>query len=597
MNLSVLSSSSENGYQFNQLFNYVNHVDHVELKPNETRSIILAFLPEPKGKKLSLQQQQQEEAATGTQRNAEEIFEFFEVNGLLYFYASAIGVDTTVASLEALSSKRIMKGENEDDKTPLVRSPPIYQSIANLHDSRPGTPQDATAAMTEYPSVASGVVSPTYDTVAARSHAVETPSIIKFRSKVCQSVLWCNIADSGISFEECVIGGMYFKDFTVWNRSEIDLYFSITLPDIPQGSWFKVTDYDTGDGIDLKPIPSFSYRRIRLTFSPSEECEISADIQLENFNDSNNVESIHIQAFVRAMQQEESLVITSGNVLDFGDCYAGVWTKQQLSIKSKQFIYTFHIHRVVDVSDAPIEISFSSETSNVVFDLKQDDMENRSDNDLPYRKEERDESAPPSVASSRGTSPSRPLSRDSRSASSLDFADELNFRRTDSRNSLLRNEVDMDFDKATSRGRINNEIEELVLRPGMEKSVEVSFRPEKTQNNGSFDKVAFRIQLNYCVLGDSKMEKKKIKCNARACTSLIDISPKELNFGDVDVGTLKSLPLRITNLSDLMATVELRFNSKVLNCYRGEISIPPRQHQEVKIDIYPRKVYVLVLLC
>ncbi len=53
---------------------------------------------------------------------------------------------------------------------------------------------------------------------------------------------------------------------------------------------------------------------------------------------------------------------------------------------------------------------------------------------------------------------------------------------------------------------------------------------------------------------------------------------------------MKSTPIRVTNLSDLPAHIEMRFNSKVLNCYKGEIIIPPRQFTEVKIDIYPRKV-------
>jgi hypothetical protein len=59
---------------------------------------------------------------------------------------------------------------------------------------------------------------------------------------------------------------------------------------------------------------------------------------------------------------------------------------------------------------------------------------------------------------------------------------------------------------------------------------------------------------------------------------------------DADVGKLKSLPLLVTNLSDLEARVEMRYISKILNIIRGEIVIPPRQSIEIKVDIYPRKV-------
>jgi hypothetical protein len=68
------------------------------------------------------------------------------------------------------------------------------------------------------------------------------------------------------------------------------------------------------------------------------------------------------------------------------------------------------------------------------------------------------------------------------------------------------------------------------------------------------------------------------------------VSPALLNFGDTDVGTLKSLPLFIRNCSDLPAKVELQYVSKVLRATGGEIIIPPKQTLETKIDIFPRKV-------
>eukprot|EP00842_Homolaphlyctis_polyrhiza_P006400 jgi/Hompol1/6761/HPOL_003718-RA len=42
------------GYQFNQLFNYVNHIDEVSLEPGETQRIIIAFLPEVKDARESV---------------------------------------------------------------------------------------------------------------------------------------------------------------------------------------------------------------------------------------------------------------------------------------------------------------------------------------------------------------------------------------------------------------------------------------------------------------------------------------------------------------------------------------------------------------
>lgn len=56
------------------------------------------------------------------------------------------------------------------------------------------------------------------------------------------------------------------------------------------------------------------------------------------------------------------------------------------------------------------------------------------------------------------------------------------------------------------------------------------------------------------------------------------------------VGTIKSLPLYITNCSDVAARVELLYTSKILSAPRGEMIIQPRQKIEAKIEIYPRKV-------
>lgn len=56
------------GNLFNQLFNYVNHVDSVTIQPKSSINLIISFLPELNRKK-------------------EELLDFFEINGLLFFFA------------------------------------------------------------------------------------------------------------------------------------------------------------------------------------------------------------------------------------------------------------------------------------------------------------------------------------------------------------------------------------------------------------------------------------------------------------------------------------------------------------------------------
>lgn len=139
-------------------------------------------------------------------------------------------------------------------------------------------------------------------------------------------------------------------------------------------------------------------------------------------------------------------------------------------------------------------------------------------------------------------------------------------------------------------------IEDLVLRPGKERVIQVSYRPKKDAsindfNAGQLIRRNFRIVLEYGTYRSAEpKERKVIQCRARTCTSFVEVIPKEINFGDTDVGTLKSLPINIFNRADIVARVELQFTSKVLNCLRGEIVIQPRSYVELKLDLYPRKV-------
>jgi len=154
-----------------------------------------------------------------------------------------------------------------------------------------------------------------------------------------------------------------------------------------------------------------------------------------------------------------------------------------------------------------------------------------------------------------------------------------------------------DVTKTLNEGYENEftKIEEIILRPGTERTIEVLYRPIK--DSSSFDYLSgrlvsksFRITLSYSSSGTTVKERKIIQCLSRACTSVIQVSPNELNFSETNIGILKSMPLKISNISDLAARVEIRYISKVLNIHKGELFIPPNQSIEVKVDIYARKV-------
>ncbi|KAI8821376.1 uncharacterized protein EV422DRAFT_40284 [Fimicolochytrium jonesii] len=585
------------GHQFNQLFNYVNHIDELKIAPGESQKIILAFLPDAQGRgRRNADKDDQsvdKEAKLEDVANDDETYDFFEVNGLLFFFAYK-SQDASLAT--ALPSDSNGSAINETTREHISSSNDTNGSGSR---SRSGTG-----------SKKEGDENVALSTQAPPDHQIS----VKFRSRVCRSVLWTDIGDTGISFDDCVVGETYFKDFSISNRSEIELFWILNMADLSKKQerpWLKLTDYDTGEPLDGRPIPAYSHRRFRLTFRPRDVGEYSYEFQLENANDSSNTVEAACHAVVRSALREESLVVSSGNVVDFGDCLTGLWAKQRLVLRN--------------ISEKSLDIAFGSEAQGVVFQLKSDEQgyesaakgvsiggdignpANDQTKDDPFTRatENSEISFSQSAASSRPGSPSvlgwKHGEAANRGSSSTDLAAMISaaagFSHADE-DGDSEGSGEGDYVQGDGVGHSGEEyrrIEELQLRPGTERVVEVCYRPAKDapspdHRGGRLVRRNFRLLLSYSYHGTLAKERKAIQCKARTCTSFIDVNPKIVNFGDTDVGTLKSAPILITNCSDLPARVELRFVSKVLNTFRDEILIPPKQSTEAKVDIYPRKV-------
>ncbi|KAN0065717.1 hypothetical protein ACQY0O_000847 [Thecaphora frezii] len=147
----------------------------------------------------------------------------------------------------------------------------------------------------------------------------------------------------------------------------------------------------------------------------------------------------------------------------------------------------------------------------------------------------------------------------------------------------------------------SNQLEELVLRPGGEYRVVVSYKPARDEvdpeySGGRLVERSFRISLDYArarsgsTRSKGGRERKTIICQSRTCTSYISVGPKLIDLGEVQVGTRKSAHIVVTNHSELTARVDLRFVSKVLSMYKDEVAIPALQTVELKVESFPRRV-------
>ncbi|KAH7052805.1 hypothetical protein BKA57DRAFT_391544, partial [Linnemannia elongata] len=618
-NTAAAAEAGSTGLQFNQLFNHVNLIDEVTVAAGETEYVILGFLPEPKGKNRRGTNIDTEEFDSNDQHT--DSFDAFEVNGLVFFFAY-----------------KIIKAN--------AGSKALGNTPTQLH------PESDTAP-----------------------HKADYQHTVKFRSTVCRSVLYSDIGETGINFEDCAANQEYVKDFTIWNRSEIPLYWQLNTVDVSSASrenWLRFVDYEDSYAVQSKPIPSYGYRRIRVIFRPKENGDFLFDLLLENLNDASNIEEATIHAAVRAVSRgEDTLTISTGSTMDFGDCCAGVWTRLPLTFTNTGL--------------TPTEIHLKVEGAEVVFDIQTEAATEGSDPSADLSKEgkflldpdiqsswyessRRSESSAntdhpdhSSVGGQQGllveSGPSSPVLSDGFFPDSVhpinptvasylagqdlarppiegteedgeSEADTTSVQDSLTANSLVSHkkrpslrsisfsgaqrekeliQAQIHAPKSPVRGnQSTTRIEELFVKPGKERTVIVSYRPARDASIEDFQagkllRKSFRIIVAYAPWGgltstvpfseNSQRDRKIVQCKARACTSFVTFEPKSLDFGDTDVGALKSLPIKLMNQSEIPAVVQLDFQSKVLNCSpSGAITLAPKSSTELKLDIYPRKV-------
>lgn len=78
-------------HEFNQLFNFVNYIDQVEIDAGQTSRIIIAFLPEDRENMTSSAVDVDggdgflQTSASENDLVSDETFDYFEVNGVIFF--------------------------------------------------------------------------------------------------------------------------------------------------------------------------------------------------------------------------------------------------------------------------------------------------------------------------------------------------------------------------------------------------------------------------------------------------------------------------------------------------------------------------------
>ncbi|KAI0239639.1 hypothetical protein L0F63_002807 [Massospora cicadina] len=275
---------------------------------------------------------------------------------------------------------------------------------------------------------------------------------------------------------------------------------------------------------------------------------------------------------------------TSTDRLDFGECFNGRWVSRPLSLK--------------DLGDTTLEVTLSAVDVDVKFGLVSESED------------------PALVAGPSGFEAVEKRSASLREA--VNYSDSLAFdeplpvsndlginSRTTGEfigsDSELTEEGEASIKQHRKDSMINSTviIEELRLLPGSEKAISVSYRPREQnveESDGLLVENRFNIKLVYLKVEKFGAELGSELAGAttpgvsRSCTSVMDIQPKKLDFDNIDIGMQKTLPVFISNYSELPTQVELKYISKVISCPKGPLVVLPKSSIQVKINVFPNKV-------
>lgn len=467
------------------------------------------------------------------------------------------------------------------------------------------------------------------------------------------------VADVG----DVMVGQTVTRQVYVKNNSAIETFLMVRSLDECDDSPVCVLDTRQGDDVvsQFVPLAPRERRAFSLLVEPrASHANFEQTLVLSNAHLVTNAMRLLVRANLLGAATDDALMVLNEGPLDFGDCCGGQWTRQLLILKNPGDAALDVMFR----TDAGIEATFQLAEQALPRDASDADMDESEvpDDDVPLGgtssstatrpltdsatesdEEDSDLSSNASQAGSRvgspspldespaseaATSPSQALSSSTHSLSRSGWAAPssvvgvapLSTSPTSSSpagagHRLASYSVSALAKAQPPRARRlydpmamlrgggesqHNQMEELVMRPGAQYRVVVSYRPPREPldaeySAGKLKTTTFRVYLDYtCARDNSRAhggrQRREIVCRTRTCTPFISLAPRIVDFGMASVGARKSAQVAVTNHSELSTRIMLRFTSKVLSMYMDEITVPARQTVELKMEFFPRRV-------
>jgi hypothetical protein len=388
------------------------------------------------------------------------------------------------------------------------------------------------------------------------------------------SCLYTDVSE--LVFDRCAPGKRHVKDFAVWNSSEIETWFHVSLADPTRAESLQLYDYETGDRIvrDRVEVAPFGNHRVVVAFvakdedvPPSSSAPVVMWLAVENVRDPLNVSYVKVSTFTTNEVAGAGLEFSCGDTLSFGDCYSHE-----------------PVQRVIELRNtlrSPLSISLSSTLLNeVAFEV------------VPAAKLARRESR---ARTSAGVTTAGMLNAKAEKArgdaeSELRFDDSVDdaAEAVDGSGASSESEEKDTHDSANKDdgpGERPHQTKRLAFQPGEDIAIRVWYTPGRSPGQADAGRLCRRtFQL---VFGQSATESRLVAAEARVCESIVTLGSHRLNMGDCDVLKAFNASVTLFNLSDLPAHIFVECESKCITPGVESVRVEARQSFDLGLVFVP----------
>ncbi|KAJ1647556.1 hypothetical protein LPJ64_001089 [Coemansia asiatica] len=404
------------------------------------------------------------------------------------------------------------------------------------------------------------------------------------RGRFCRSVLEMEPATSRVYLDDCVVGRAYERTLRVHNASAIALDWTMAVVETTDstalGTTLRVQAADSESGAMGGRLEHGARRQIVVRYTPQAVGEFLCRFAVENANDAGNTRHWVFRARASQRAKPRRVELLSVGDIDFGECTSGMWYRSDVALKN--------------IGDATVAVRFRVEGNLVGLAVRVRDETGAA---LTGAEDEVGNDAGDDAAGGEGEA------LESASLGSETINTTTQASGTADITGAGSSTVGDGSRRAHSHTRAHQAVllDEVLVKPGAVRTVSLAVMGSSATPSGQFLRQSFTLfcecatpasgpAAKSTAAAPAFVERLTVPCTLNMCTPIVRVTPALLDFGTVDVGTLKTMYLTIENLSPVPATVVCVLESKVINCTRAPIVVPPRSAEAVRVDIYPRRI-------